>query len=157
MDRRTWILAIIGSILVGTATVLYGLDLNPLGCSGAAAYVDPSHCPPRMEVLWFEFSDKEVIIWSVIAGGTVGAILGLLVDWLFRRLAPLPATIRGISAIVMVSVLAACTGPHPAPASRPIPESDPFARYFFSASEVVGVLEVSQSPPSICYSTQSSP
>lgn len=35
--------------------------------------------------------------------------------------------------------------------------SDPFARYFFSASEIVGVLEVSQSPPSICYSTQSSP
>jgi hypothetical protein len=31
------------------------------------------------------------------------------------------------------------------------------ARYFFSASGVRGVLEVDTSPPSICYSTQSSP
>lgn len=157
MDPRTWIVALIGSILVGTAAVLSGLDLNPQGCSGAAAYVDPSYCPPRMEVLWFEPSDKEVIIWSVIVGGTAGALLGLLVDRLFRRLVPLPATRRGISAIVVVSVLAACTGPHPAPPSSPVQESDPFARYFFSASGMHGVLEVIQSPPSICYSTQSSP
>ena len=131
--------------------------MNPQGCSGAAAYVDPSYCPPRIEVLWFELSDKEVIIWSVIVGGTVGALLGPIVDRLFRRLIPLPATRSWISAIVMVSVLAACTGPHQAPRSGPNRESDPFARYFFSASGMVGVLEVSQSPPSICYSTQSSP
>jgi hypothetical protein len=85
MERHTWISALIGSILVGTATVLYGLDLNPQGCSGAVAYVGPSYCPPRLEVLWFKLSDKEVITWSVIVGATAGALFGLFVDQLVRR------------------------------------------------------------------------
>lgn len=104
--------------------MFYGLGLNPKACSGAAAYVDPSYCPPRMEILWFELSEREVVVWSVIAGAAAGALLGLLVDWMFRRLVPLPATRRGISVVVMVSILAACTGPHQAPPQSPTPEPD---------------------------------
>lgn len=157
MDRRTWTFALIGSILVATATVLIGLGPNPQGCSGLTWFGGASYCPPRIEILWFELSEREVIVWSVIAGATSGALLGLLVGWLFRRRMSVRRNTLGIGAAAIVSLLAACTGLHPAPPSPSIQESDPFARYFFSASEMVGVLEVSQSPPSICYSTQSSP
>jgi hypothetical protein len=54
------------------------------------------------------------------------------------------------SALVLSSALSACTGP-------PANPSITFARYFFSASGIRGVLEVSSSPTSICYSTQSYP
>jgi hypothetical protein len=61
------------------------------------------------------------------------------------------------SALVLSSALSACTGP---PAAVPSSSSNPsitFARYFFSASGIRGVLEVSSSPTTICYSTQSYP
>jgi hypothetical protein len=157
MDRRTWIFVLIGSILTGTATVLLGFGLNPQGCSGLTWFGDISFCPPRIEVLWFELSETEVIVWSVIVGSTAGAFLGLLVGRLYRRRMPARGTRLGVGTAVIVVALAACTGAHPAPSSRPTPAPAPFARYFFAASKMVGVLEVSQSPPSICYSTQSSP
>jgi hypothetical protein len=65
----------------------------------------------------------------------------------------------GIGAALTLSViLSACTGSHEAvPSSSPSRPSITFARYFFSASGIGGVLEVSSSPPSICYWTQSYP
>lgn len=62
------------------------------------------------------------------------------------------------SALFLSSMLSACTGPPEAVPSSSTPSpSITFARYFFSASGIGGVLEVSSSPPSICYSTQSNP
>lgn len=62
------------------------------------------------------------------------------------------------SALFLSLVLSACTGPPAAVPSSSTPSpSTTFARYFFSASGIRGVLEVSSSPPSICYSTQSYP
>jgi hypothetical protein len=157
MGRRTWIFVLIGSILAGTATVLFGLSLNPQGCGGLTWFGDVASCPPRIEVLWFELSQMEAIVWSVILGATAGAFLGLLVDRLYRRRMPVRGTRWGIGAAVIVAALVACTGAPPAPPSSPTRAPDPFARYLFSAPKMVGVLEVSQSPPSVCYSTQSSP
>jgi hypothetical protein len=155
MHRRTWIPPLVGSILLGTATLLYGRGLNLQGCAGMTWFGDDSYCPPRIEVMWFELSEREVLVWSVITGATAGALLGLLVGWLFRHGMPAREARSGIgSAAVLVGVIAACTAPQPAP---PIPQPDPFARYLFSASGMDGVLEVGRSPPSICYSTQSSP
>jgi hypothetical protein len=154
MHRRTAFLALIGSILVGTTTVSYGLSLNLRGCSGLRWFGDDSYCPPRIEVLWFELSEREVLVWSIVTGAMAGAFLGLLVGWLLRHRMPVGPR-SGVGAALIVSVLAACTAaPQPTP---PDPEPDLFARYFFSASGMVGVLEVRRSPPSICYSTQSSP
>jgi hypothetical protein len=156
MNHRPWIVVLVGSILVGTATLLIGLGLHPVGCSGPTGYVDASFCPPRMEVLWFRLSETEVIIWSVIVGASVGALLGLLVDRLCLRQRSVHRTRWGIvTAVIVLSAIVTCTGA-PIPPS-PSEEPAPFARYFFFASGAVGVLEVSQSPPSICYSTQSSP
>jgi hypothetical protein len=159
MDRRTWIFVLFGSLTGGTATLLVGLSLDPypVACGGFLTAFS-GFCPgSSVELLWFELSQTEVIIWSVIFGMLTGALLGLVVDWLVRRWRPIRGTRWGIGTAVIGSVLAACTSLQPAPSSSPIQEPDPFARYFFSASEMVGVLEVSQSPPSICYSTQSSP
>jgi hypothetical protein len=62
------------------------------------------------------------------------------------------------SALVLFSMLFGCTGPPDAtPSDSTSSQSVTFARYFFSALGTQGVLEVSSSPPSICYSTQSSP
>ena len=68
-------------------------------------------------------------------------------------------TIWGIGPALALSVmLSACTGrPAVVPSSSASSPSITFARYFFSASGIRGVLEVSSSPPSICYSTQSFP
>ena len=59
-----------------------------------------------------------------------------------------------LSILVLLSMLSACTGPDVASDPSPGPPIT-FARYFFSASGIGGVLEVSSSPTSICYSTQS--
>ena len=69
---------------------------------------------------------------------------------------------RGGSLIVialgLVALVPACTGERADLPSTSAPTgSITFARYFFSASGIRGVLEVDSSPPSICYSTQSSP
>jgi hypothetical protein len=62
------------------------------------------------------------------------------------------------SALFVSTMLFACTGPPVAvPTSSTSSPSITFARYFFSASRIRGVLEVSSAPPSICYSTQSYP
>ena len=50
----------------------------------------------------------------------------------------------------MLSILSACTGPDDPSPGPPIT----YARYFFSASGIGGLLEVSSSLTSICYSTQ---
>lgn len=154
---RSRILAFTGAILVGTATVLFGLSLDPQGCSGLAYLVDESFCPPRFEILWFQLSEMEVLVWSPILGASMGTLLGLLVDRLSRGLWPAPKTHRGIGTVVAMSLLAlvSCTGPE-VHSKRPSSNA-PFARYFFSASGIQGVLEVSKSPPSVCYSTQSQP
>jgi hypothetical protein len=156
MNHRPWVAVLVGSILVGTAALLIGLGPHPVGCSGATAYVDASYCPPRLELFWFRLSETEVIIWSLIVGASVGALVGLVVDSLYRRQRKVHRTGWGIGTVVVaLSVIVACTGAPTPPSPSQTPAS--FARYFFSASRVVGVLEVSQSPPSICYSTQSSP
>lgn len=49
---------------------------------------------------------------------------------------------------ILLAALAACS---------PMPTQVSFARYYFEAPEARGVLEVTESPPSICYSTQSYP
>lgn len=62
------------------------------------------------------------------------------------------------SALLLFLMLSACTGtPVAVPTSSTSSPSVTFARYFFSASGIRGVLELSSSPPSICYSTQSYP
>jgi hypothetical protein len=62
------------------------------------------------------------------------------------------------SALFVPTMLFACTGPHVAVPTRSTSSpSVTFARYFFLASGIEGVLEVSSAPPSICYSTQSYP
>jgi hypothetical protein len=88
MNPRPWPIVLVGSILVGTAMLLIGAGLHPGGCSGATAYVDVSSCPPRIELSWFHLSEAEVMIWSGSVGASVGALLGLLVDRLYRRSAP---------------------------------------------------------------------
>jgi hypothetical protein len=156
MNHRPWVVVLVGSILIGTATLLIGLGLHPVGCSGPTAYVDASFCPPRIELLGFRLSETEVIIWSVTVGASVGALLGFLVDRLYWRQRRVRRTRWGIgTAVIVLSAIVACTGAPTPPSPSEAPA--PFARYFFSASRTVGVLEVSKSPPSICYSTQSSP
>lgn len=59
--------------------------LHPVACSGAAAYVDASYCPSRLEILWFRLSEMELLVWSIVVGAAVGAFLGLLVDLTRRR------------------------------------------------------------------------
>lgn len=61
-------------------------------------------------------------------------------------------------ALLLCVALSACTGSPSLPVRDPMPEPPiTSARYVFSASGVRGVLDVSSSPPSICYSTQSDP
>lgn len=63
-----------------------------------------------------------------------------------------------VSCLFVSTMLFACTGPPVAiPTSSTSSPRIRFARYFFSASGIGGVLEVSSAPPSICYSTQSYP
>lgn len=63
-----------------------------------------------------------------------------------------------LSIFVMLSMLSACTaGPADIDSDSSPGSPVTFARYFFSASGIAGVLEVSSSPASICYSTQSYP
>jgi hypothetical protein len=52
------------------------------------------------------------------------------------------------TSVILLAALAACS---------PTPTETSFARYYFEASETRGVLEVTKSPPTICYSTQSIP
>ena len=52
------------------------------------------------------------------------------------------------TSFVLLAALVACS---------PTPTETSFARYYFDAPEARGVLEVTKSPPSICYSTQSNP
>jgi hypothetical protein len=64
----------------------------------------------------------------------------------------------GIGTALTVLWLSSCTGPPvEVPSSSSLVPPVTFARYFFSGSGIRGVLEVSQMPPSICYSTQSNP
>lgn len=149
MDRRTWIFVLTGALLVATATLLLGLSLDPGGCSGPTAYVDTSFCPSRFEILWFRASDTEVVVWSLIVGVSVGALLGLLVDRSYSGRMPAQRARWGMGrSTVLLAALAACS---------PTPTQASFARYYFEAPEARGVLEVTESPPSICYSTQSYP
>ena len=75
-----------------------------------------------------------------------------------------------VAALLLPLALSACTAPPRNSVSEPASSApqysysgfgsrNPFtvARYFFSASGVGGVLEVSTAPPSICYETQSAP
>ncbi len=63
-----------------------------------------------------------------------------------------------VSALLLSLALSACAGSSEIPpASSTSGPPITAARYFFSASGLKGVLEVSLSPPSICYSTQSYP
>jgi len=157
VNRRSWALVLIGAILVGAITVRFALNFDPLECGGLPYLVDEAFCPPRFEILWFRLSDTEVLVWSIILGASAGALLGLLVDRLLPGRMRAPRTRWGLGTVVAVSLSAvvACTGPVAPSRSPSSPAS--FARYFFSASGIQGVLEVSQSPPSICYSTQSNP
>jgi hypothetical protein len=92
--------------------VLFGLSLDPQGCSGLRYLVDESFCLPRFEILWFRLSEMEVLVWSIILGASTGALLGLLVDRLSRGWEGAPRTRRGIGTVVAVSLLAlvSCTG-----------------------------------------------
>lgn len=147
--RRTWISVLTGALLVATATLLVGLSLDPGGCSGPTAYVDTSFCPSRFEFLWFRASDTEVVVWSLIVGVSVGALLGLLVDRSYSGRMPARRARWGVGmSTILLAALSACS---------PTPMQASFARYYFQAPEARGVLEVTASPPSICYSTQSSP
>lgn len=125
-----------------------GLNLDAGGCSGPTAYVDASYCPPRFKALWFRLSEAQVVIWSLIGGGSVGALLGLLAVRLYSgRMRAQRARWRiGTSFIVLIALACSRT-----------PTETSFARYSFEAPEARGVLEVTKSPPTICYSTQSNP
>jgi hypothetical protein len=98
MDRRTWILALVPAVAVGIAVLLIEVAPTPLGCSGAAAYVDPSYCPPRIQILWYKLSPTEVVVWSILVGGVTGALLGLLVDRMTRAIRPVQVTLSSASA-----------------------------------------------------------
>jgi hypothetical protein len=149
VDRRTWTLVLTGSLLGATATLLIGLSLDPGGCSGPTAYVDASFCPPRFEILWFRLSEAEVLVWSLIVGGSAGALFGLLADRLYSgRMRAQTARWRIGTSFILLIALAA---------SSRTPTETSFARYSFEAPEARGVLEVTKSPPSFCYSTQSNP
>jgi hypothetical protein len=85
MNRRRWILALVGAVLVGTVALWLGLHLDRGGCSGPSAFVDKGFCSaPRIELLWFKLSEKQALAWSIVIGGSAGVILGYIVD----RLAP---------------------------------------------------------------------
>jgi hypothetical protein len=149
VGRRTWTFVMTGVLLGATATLLIGLILDPGGCSGPTAYVDASFCSPQFEILWFRLSETEVIVWSLIVGVSAGALLGLLIDWLYSGRMRAQRTRWGIgTSVILLVALAACT---------PTPTVTPFARYYFDAPKARGVLEVTKSPPSLCYSTQSNP
>jgi hypothetical protein len=86
VERRLWIFALVGASLVGTVALLVGLlSLDPGGCSGAAAYVDVSFCPPRIEILRFQLSAMEVAAWALAVGLLLGAPLGFVLDRATRR------------------------------------------------------------------------
>jgi hypothetical protein len=52
------------------------------------------------------------------------------------------------TSVILLAALAACSQ---------TPTETSFARYYFEAPEARGVLEVTELPPSVCYSTQSNP
>ena len=149
MGRRSRIFVLIGVLLGATATLLIDLSLDPGGCSGPTAYADATFCPPRVEILWFRLSEAEVLVWSLVVGGSAGALLGPIATRFYssRMRAQRGGRPIGTSFILLVA-LAACT---------PTPTETSFARYHFDAPQSRGVLEVTKSPPSLCYSTQSNP
>lgn len=149
MERRSLIFVLAGAVLGAIATGLIGLGFDAGGCSGPTAYVDASFCPPRIEIMWFRLSDVEVLVWSLLVGGSAGALLGLLADRLYSGgMRAQRARWRIGTSFILVIALAAC--------SR-TPTETSFARYAFEAPGARGVLEVTKSPPSLCYSTQSNP
>ena len=78
--HRTWIVALVAALLGAATTSFLTGSLHPVGCSGAAAYVDATYCPSRIEILWFRLSEIELLVWSIVVGTAVGAFVGLLVD-----------------------------------------------------------------------------
>lgn len=83
--HRTWIFVLVAALLGAATTLFLTGSLHPVGCSGAAAYVDATYCPSRIEILWFRLSEIELLVWSIVVGSAVGALLGLLVDSSHRR------------------------------------------------------------------------
>jgi hypothetical protein len=69
------------------------------------------------------------------------------------------ADLAAADAIVASIRLSASPVPSVTPSVVPTPgfPAPAFARYFFKAPDDTGVLEVSSSPSSVCYSTQSAP
>jgi hypothetical protein len=57
--------------------------------------------------------------------------------------------------VILVTVTSCTSSPAPSPTTR-TPTAE-YARYFFVSPKDTGVLEVTTTPPSICYSTQSYP
>jgi hypothetical protein len=57
--------------------------------------------------------------------------------------------------VILVTVTSCTSSPAPSPTTR-TPTAE-YARFFFVAPKDTGVLEVTATPPSICYSTQSYP
>jgi hypothetical protein len=151
MDGRRWILLLTVALIGATATLLVGLSLDPdlVPCGGLLTPYSGLCQGSRIEILWFRLSEAQVLVWSVVVGGLAGALLGLLADRLYSgRMRAQKARWRiGTSSILLIA-LAAC--------SR-TPTETSFARYSFEAPEARGVLEVTKSPPSLCYSTQSNP
>jgi hypothetical protein len=149
VERRSRIFVLIEGVLGAISAGLIGLGFEPGGCSGPTAYVDAPLCPPRIEILWFRLSGTEVLVWSLLVGGSAGALLGLLADRLYsgRMRAQRTGWRIGTSFILLVALLACSAAP----------TETSFARYSFDAPEARGVLEVTKSPPSLCYSTQSNP
>ena len=71
------------------------------------------------------------------------------------RYRPVVVRRHGWLVVVIVAVTSCTSSPAPHPTAR-TPAAE-YARYFFVAPRDTGVLEVTASPPSICYSTQSYP
>jgi hypothetical protein len=81
MNRRRWILALVGAVLVGTVALSLELHLDRGGCSGPSAFVDEGFCSaPRIELLWFKLSEKQTLAWSIAIGASAGIVLGVIVD-----------------------------------------------------------------------------
>jgi hypothetical protein len=85
---RTWIFVLAGALLIGAVTLLFGLSLDPgaVACGGFVGSGDEFGCSaPRIHLLGTRLSEKEVVVWSIIAGALAGALLGLVVDRVMRR------------------------------------------------------------------------
>jgi hypothetical protein len=82
---RTWILVLVGAILVGFASFLFALTRDPDGWSGLTM--------------------KELAIRSIVVGASVGAVLGLLV----ARVS-LPSGRRRLWLVTLLAVVGAASG-----------------------------------------------